>query len=304
MLTFSPPVPLALAAPAVAAGLAYINAKGDLVNDFNTLSTYIASTIRARIRERKDRASLFYILEDAALNPKLADRTFLMFEGRSWTYKQTYDIALKYGTWLKTTYNVKPKEIVAMDFGNSEKFLFIWFGLWAIGARPAFLNYNLVGKPLEHCIRVSTTRLVLVDPQFVGSVTEELKSELPDVEFVIFTPQLEAQAELITAVRSPDEDRSEDKVQNIAILIYTSGTTGLPKPAIVSWMKCIISSNFAHRWKGYGPPDIFYTVSHHIENHLPMLTIPVDAPLPLLRRHPRSPEHPRCRRHHQRRAQI
>lgn len=242
------------------------------------LSSYISSMVRARVRERKDRLSLFYILEEAAHNAKLADRTYLIFEGRSWTYKQTYEIALRYGTWLKTTYNIKPKEIVAMDFMNSEKFMFVWLGLWAIGARPAFLNYNLTGKPLAHCIRTSTTKLVLVDPEFVANITDEFKGELPGIEFVIFTPELEAQAELITAVRSPDEDRSEDKAQNMALLIYTSGTTGLPKPAIVSWIKCIIASTFPGRWMGFGPPDIFYTVSLDIFRGYPTFVSRLSLP--------------------------
>ena len=87
------------------------------------------------------------------------------------------------------------------------------------------------------------------------------KSDLPGVEFVIFSPDVEAKAECIEPIRSPDEDRFEDKQQNMAILIYTSGTTGLPKPAIVSWIKCIVSSAFPGKWLSLKHPDIFYTVS-------------------------------------------
>lgn len=261
MLTRCLSVPLTVAVPAAAAGLAYLNAKGAVGYDYHLVTSFLNPVFRAKWRQFRDRLSLFYVLEDAALNPKTADNVYLIFEGRSWTYKQTYGMALKYGTWLKTHYGVKPKEIVAMEFANSEKFMFMWFGLWAIGARPAFLNYNLTGKALSHCVKVSTARLVIVDPSFSDNITDELKGGLPGVEFVIFTPDVEAKAECIEPIRSPDADRSEDKSQNMALLIYTSGTTGLPKPAIVSWVKCIVSSGFPHRWLQLKHPDIFYTVS-------------------------------------------
>ncbi|OBT42327.1 hypothetical protein VE00_06329 [Pseudogymnoascus sp. WSF 3629] len=253
------PAPLAVTVPAATAALAYLNAKGNVGYDYHLVSSFLSAVFRGKWRQFKGRLSLFYILEEAALNPKTADNVYLIFEGRQWTYKQTYGMALKYGTWLKNTYGVKAKEIVAMEFGNSEKFMFMWLGLWAIGARPAFLNYNLTGKALAHCVKVSTARLVVVDPQFSNNITDELKGDLAGVEFVIFSPDVEAKAECIEPVRSPDEDRYEDKQQNMAILIYTSGTTGLPKPAIVSWIKCIVSSAFPGKWLGLKHPDIFYT---------------------------------------------
>lgn len=224
------------------------------------LSAYFGTLIRIRVRERKDRISLFYILEERALDKKYASKPYLIFEGKSWTYREVYDIAISYGTYLKQTYDIKPKEIVAIDFGNSDVFMWVWLGLWSIGARPAFLNYNLEGKPLQHCIKVSTARLVLVDPQFSDIVNaESFQSELPGIQFVHFTPEIQAQAQNTKGVRSPDKDRSEDKVQNMSMLIYTSGTTGLPKPAVVSWLKCIISSTFPNAFMRMTKDDIFYT---------------------------------------------
>lgn len=114
-----------------------------------------------------------------------------------------------------------------MDFMNSEKFIFLWLGLWAIGAKPAFINYNLTGKALAHCIRVSTTRLVLVDLEIEHNVTQEVKDELSRVQFETFSPELEAEAMTTKGVREDDAVRAEDKASNMAILIYTSGCVSL-----------------------------------------------------------------------------
>lgn len=253
-------VPLAVAAPAAAAGLAYLNAKASLFYDFRTLGSGIGGQIRCAIKEKRDKLNLFYVIEEHAKG-KLANEVFIVFEGKKWTFKETYDAALKYGTWFKTKYGVKSKEVVAMDFMNGEKFLFVWFGLWSIGAKPAFINYNLTGKALAHCINVSTTRLILVDPQVQDKVTQEVRDELPKVQFEFFTADLEAEVMSTEAVRVADSELTETLAQNMAILIYTSGTTGLPKPAIVSWRKVVISSYLIPNWMGFTKKDNFYTVS-------------------------------------------
>ena len=257
----SSPVPLAAAVPATAAGLLYLNAKLAISYDWRLFVTLMTSILVSNSRENAGRLNPFYVLEDRAKDKKLADKVFLIFEGRRWTFKQVYETVLRYGTWLKTTFGIKHQEIVAMDFMNSEKFLFMQLGLWSIGARPAFINYNLTGKPLAHCIRVSSARLVLVDPNVASNVTDEVRAELPGVQFIIFTPPLEVETMNTTAVRAPDTERFAAKMQEMANLIYTSGTTGLPKPAVVSWHKNIAGPLAAAKFMGLKRKDVFYTVS-------------------------------------------
>ncbi len=262
-------VPLLIAAPAAAAGLAYLNARTSFTYDLNLFAALGAGTIKSRLAERKDRANLFYTLESHAQARSTANHPFIVYEGRSWTYKEVYDIVLKYGTWLKVTYNIAPKEIVAMDFMNSPQFAFIWLGLWSIGAHPAFINYNLTGKPLLHCVRTSTARLLIIDKEVRGSFSQEVLDELASlsfrdgkgpVEVTFFTLEIESQVLSTEGVREPDSSRSGAKAHEMANLIYTSGTTGLPKPAIVSWNKGLIGGNFVSFWMGCKRKDRFYTV--------------------------------------------
>jgi len=264
-------VPLTIAAPAAAAGLAYLNAKTSLSDDLSLLGALTKGTIKCRIKERKDRVNLFYTLEDHAHTRSSANHPFIVYEGREWTYKEVYDVVLKYGTWLKTTYNVAPKEIVAMDFMNSPHFCFIWLALWSIGAHPAFINYNLTDKPLLHCVRTSTARLLLVDNEVRSSFGKEVLDELAStsfrdgkgpVEVVFFTPETESQILGMEGVREPDLSRSGAMGHMMANLIYTSGTTGLPKPAIVSWNKGLLGGSFVSGWMGFKRKDRFYTVCH------------------------------------------
>jgi acyl-CoA synthetase (AMP-forming)/AMP-acid ligase II len=79
----------------------------------------------------------------------------LIFEGRELTYRQFYDGVIRVGNWLINGLRVKEGEVVALNGGNSMEYLLCWFGIEAIGAVPSFINCNLTGKSLMHCIQVS-----------------------------------------------------------------------------------------------------------------------------------------------------
>ncbi|KAM3560411.1 hypothetical protein MY1884_002938 [Beauveria asiatica] len=254
------PVPLAVAAPAALAAGAYLNAKSGLWYDLTLQKIVLVSMWRVIRGVRNDRLSLFYTLEDWARSKSHADRDVLLFEDRRYTYAQFYDAVLRHGTYLRAHHGIKPGAIVALDYQNSDTFLFLWWGLWAIGAKPAFINYNLTGKPLAHCIEAATARLCIVDPAVAHNITDEVRADLgAGVEFAVWTPDVAAAAASIAPIRFPDGDRTEAEFSNMAVLIYTSGTTGLPKAAIVSWVKCIAGGTAGSMLLGRGRGDIMYT---------------------------------------------
>ncbi|KAE8349154.1 hypothetical protein BDV28DRAFT_160737 [Aspergillus coremiiformis] len=261
-------IPLSIATPAVAATLAYLNAKFSLFYDVKLIGSLTKGILRSRLAERRDRLNLFYTLEQYALAPATRNNPFVVYNGRVWTFHETYLMALRYGAWLKRVHGIKPKEIVAMDFMNSSTFIFLLLGLWSIGAVPAFMNYNLSGKPLTHCIRTSTARLLVVDEEIRPLFTPDQMETLASPEFhegggsvnvVFFTPEVEAQIMQMEASREDDSVRGGSMLRDLALLIYTSGTTGLPKPAIVSWKKCWSGSVFVTNWLGLTKNDRFFT---------------------------------------------
>jgi acyl-CoA synthetase (AMP-forming)/AMP-acid ligase II len=156
-----------------------------------------------------------------------------------------------------------------MDFMNSSTFIFMVLGLWSIGAVPAFINYNLAGKPLTHSIRTSNARLLVVDEELRHCFPAEQEKILTSsgfrdgkgpVEIVFHTSEVEAQILGMEPTREDDSVRGGLVPRDMAILIYTSGTTGLPKPAIVSWKKCWSGSLFIGHWLNITPSDRFFTV--------------------------------------------
>ncbi|KAI1424916.1 fatty acid transporter protein [Xylaria sp. FL1777] len=252
------PLPLALTVPAAAAGLAYLNAKTSFWYDRTLIRGTALAIYLSRRRESKDRANLFYRLEEIATS-KSSDRVGILFEDRSWTYAQMYEAALKYGNYFKSKFDLKPKDIVALDLVNSDHFLLICFGLWSIGVKPALINYNLTGDALCHCVKIAHSVLLLVDADVESHIDDDVRLKLGDLKIEIFTQEFISAALAVDPVRPPNEVRSGDLGRDMAGLIYTSGTTGLPKAAIVSWFKITTGSNFVRGWLNTQSSDILYT---------------------------------------------
>lgn len=253
-------VPLPLAVPAVAAAAAYINGRTLLSYDLSLVGSIIPTMAHVLWWTNRGRLNFFYRLEDLATCKSSANRVFLRFEDKVYTYAQAYDTVLRYANWLQERRGVKKGELVALDFQNTDTFLFLVLALWALGAVPALINYNLTAQPLAHCVKKAKTRLVLIDPVIASNVGEDVRAELSHVTFEVVTPELELQMLSHDAIRPPDDVRNDITGNSMGLLIYTSGTTGLPKAAIVSWDKIAVVGGFTSRWVGTTKNDTFYTV--------------------------------------------
>ncbi|KAK3352160.1 hypothetical protein B0H65DRAFT_547133 [Neurospora tetraspora] len=259
------PLALAGAAAATAATASYLSASLSLEHDLLWLQIAGGTVLNVIKSMRAGQINVFYRLEAHALAPSTANKPFLWFEGKSYTYHETYQQVLRYGTWLKEVKKVKEGEVVAFMAMNSDQFVFVWFGLWSIGATPAFINYNLTGTPLAHSLNESKARLVLVDPQVVDYLTEEAKGQVQGgggekgMEYVVLGPETEAERFQLEPKRYADKVRKVDSYVGMAILIYTSGTTGLPKPAIVSWTKVIMAAMVTGKGTSMRADDVLYT---------------------------------------------
>ena len=263
-------VPLAVAAPAAAATLAYLNGRLRIGYDLSLLTALIHHLRKTKQLEKEDKVNQFYTLEDHAKSKTSANHTFLVFEGKEWTYRETYETVLKYAAWLKTKYAIAPREVVALDFMNTAQLIFLWLAVWSLGATPSFLNYNLSGPPLLHCLKASTARIVFVEDEVESRFTDEVREKLASTAFrdgkgsieIVSCRGVESQVAQLPGHRETDLSRNGPTFSDMAILIFTSGTTGLPKPAIVSWSKLHVGGSFGPKWMGMKQTDRFYTVSY------------------------------------------
>lgn len=98
----APPAVLPFALPAAAAGLAYLNARHAISYDWALIKPLLKTQILgAKLHERRDDFNLFYTLERQAKSAN-GNQTWIIFQGKRFTYAQAYENVLKYGTWMKT----------------------------------------------------------------------------------------------------------------------------------------------------------------------------------------------------------
>lgn len=142
-----------------------------------------------------------------------------------------YEQVNRYANWMLDQ-GIRPGELVGMYLMNAPEFMMIWFATLCIGAAPAFLNYNLEGKALLHCLQVCETRLIIVDED--EGCQQRIDGSRADIEgrgtkIAILTEALRAEISARPATRPADAYREKTDGSFPYCLIYTSGTTGLPK---------------------------------------------------------------------------
>jgi acyl-CoA synthetase (AMP-forming)/AMP-acid ligase II len=114
--------------------------------------------------EKANRVSTYYIFESSAkLDP---NGECLWSREGCYSWAETLGRVHQYAQWYLSQ-GVKPNDLVSFYLTNSPDFIFAWLGLWAVGAAPTMINYNLSGKALIHCLKVAGSKLILVDEEEV-----------------------------------------------------------------------------------------------------------------------------------------
>ena len=233
-----------------------LNERNRIKEDWYIIPYFLKSVFLYIISVKRHRFQTWYIFINQV--EKNGDRLAIRYASplkqkgeyalESYTYKETYDIVLRLSHILSYTYNVQAGDCVGIDCTNKPLFIFLWLAFWNIGAVPAFVNYNAIGNPLVHSLRISNISQVFIDPEASANIVkteEEIKNALPNIKLNYLD-----EADLSHTLLNPSsptflQDEKLRSPSNLtdfkpAMLIYTSGTTGLPKSAIMSWRKAAI----------------------------------------------------------------
>ena len=158
---------------------------------------------------------------------------------REWTYREFDDYANRVANWALGE-GGKPGDTVAIFVRNRLEYVAVWFGLSKIGMIPALINYQLRAAALAHCVKISHSKLVIVDHELVDA-WDSAKDKLPDglLPFGAFgkTKSLNSFDEAVAAQNSTRPVRgirSGVVAGDVFMKLFTSGTTGMPKAAKIT----------------------------------------------------------------------
>ncbi|KAL4870047.1 hypothetical protein BDV12DRAFT_69309 [Aspergillus spectabilis] len=241
----SVPAVAAASALSVAAG-AYLNAKFSISTDLATIFNDRAWTKRLgeRMAQLGGTTTVYGMLQRVVDAEGHGSTEALWFEGKTWTYAELKDLADRLAALLQER-DVHAGDFVGVFTTNSPEMVAIIYALSKLGAVPALININLRDDTFIHCLKISSSKIIISSPD----ISQFVCSDLPHLSFNISSfDGISSASELITPVElqrySPSNITAAKRTpSDLSALIYTSGTTGKPKACAILNMRDLVTSN-------------------------------------------------------------
>lgn len=105
----------------------------------------------------------FYSVLDCFLDKvaKQPQKTFVLFEGSSFTYSQADKESNRAARALLKHANLKEGDTVALFMENEPNFVWLWLALSKLGCTVSFLNSNIRSKSLLHCFSCCNAKVLI-----------------------------------------------------------------------------------------------------------------------------------------------
>ncbi|CAN5328230.1 long-chain-acyl-CoA synthetase [soil metagenome] len=161
---------------------------------------------------------------------------------------------------------LRPGDTCAMMLQNRIEYVTVMFGLVRLGVVVALLNTSISGAALEHAIRETGAKALIVGAECLAAVSG-VAPEVPRWlvrDAATGMPTDAPPTDLLAlADASPDAPidpawRAGIVAEHTALLIFTSGTTGLPKAAILSHMRWLMGGDVKVAMMELDRSDVFY----------------------------------------------
>ena len=115
------------------------------------------------------------------------ESTAILFEEQKWTYRELDNYSNQVANLFQDS-GVKPNEVVVMLMQNSPQFIGVSLGLSKIGATGSYVNFNLRGNALVHCIKICNPVAIVFDAAFsdpINDIRDQIDAKLHDLFFSV-----------------------------------------------------------------------------------------------------------------------
>jgi len=186
------------------------------------------------------------------LAERYPERSAVVFEGRELNWAELNSQANRVAHALKEA-GLSRGECAALMMENRIEFLTSLIALNKLGVIAALINTNLSGHALAHCLVITDARWCLFGEERLQVISEVRSEEgLESLQGWLYVAdsgdqQCPGWASDLTglsdnAFTSNPPDTAANTIADRALYIFTSGTTGLPKAAVMTNRRFILSS--------------------------------------------------------------
>ena len=154
----------------------------------------------------------------------------ILFEEQIWTYRDLDNYSNQVGNFFQYL-RIKPGNTIAIFMTNCPEFIGIVLGIGKIGAKSAFINFNLRGEPLVHSLKICNPSAIIYDAtlgEAMQDIHDQLSSDLQNVCFAIngepstYTSRLfDNEVKAMSSNLPPhDNAATSDSKKKINLMIY------------------------------------------------------------------------------------
>ena len=176
----------------------------------------------------------------------LPNKIALIFEDKSFTYKQLDELAGQVANGLKGL-GVKKDDRVALFLPNIPEFVISYLGILKIGAVAVSVNVMLKTAEVSYILNDCAAKVIITTESQSEQISE---ADLPELEHILIAEGKANKGTTLTqllANTSSEAPALEMDRYAPACILYTSGTTGFPKGAILTHGNVIANSYAANR---------------------------------------------------------
>jgi crotonobetaine/carnitine-CoA ligase len=201
---------------------------------------------------------------------RIPGKTFLIWEGRSWSYAELEEMTNRYANGFSAL-GIAHGDHVAVMLPNCPEFFWVSWGLGKIGAVAVPINTAAKGELLRYFLDQSDASCVVVDDEWVGRVAA-LAPQLAKVRCYVYRGERSLADCGLGATGAPvhalaeieSDDDSQPPLDAVAhddthLIMYTSGTTGPSKGVMCPHSQGHAVGRALTIDFGYRADDVLYT---------------------------------------------
>ena len=186
---------------------------------------------------------------------RFSSHNAVTFEGRTLTWQQLNAASNRYARALKKQ-GVRKGNCVSLFMENRIEYITSLIALNKLGAVTALINTNLSGDSLVHCLVTTESKLCLFGEERLKEVNEiRSTAKLKQLAGYLFVSDLGHKScptwaqDLGAAAHTQSSDNvpytGEVTIGDRALYVFTSGTTGLPKAAVMTNRRYLITATMS-----------------------------------------------------------